>query len=156
MRTAIDKFLEQNPSDCQVINIGAGFDTMPFHLAERNIPNLRIFEVDFPDLLLRKATVILKSPELIGTLMRAEGQEMTAAEGTMTMPTLRSITTAYGYRLNQLRLLGSDLHQPEELVRSLIEAGLVPETPTLILTECVLVCELSLPSPLSSLHRIAR
>jgi hypothetical protein len=136
MRTAIDKFLEQNPSDCQVINIGAGFDTMPFHLAERNIPNLRIFEV--------------------GELSGDDYDEGVIDFGHTSKHLFKGSIDAVEAMFQNHCPLKFEMETVQVPVRSLIEAGLVPESPTLILTECVLVCELSLPSLLSSLHRLAR
>jgi [phosphatase 2A protein]-leucine-carboxy methyltransferase len=144
MRTLLEKFLEINPNECQILNIGAGFDTIAFHLAERKNPNIQIYEVDFPDLVLRKANLIVKSKELYGVLLGDEAPK----------PSLQSITTDYGYHLNQLHLISSDLHQPQDFIQSLLQAGFQATVPTLIFTECVLVCKNPSPHLLVSLvHR---
>ena len=130
----IDRFLELYPNNCQIINIGAGFDTTCFHLAERNIQNLNIFEIDFSDIILLKANIIIKSRELRSVLLKDDNNNQIT-------PSLQSITTEYGYHLNELHLVSSNLYQPEELIQSLLKSGFNPLKPTIILTECVLVCK---------------
>jgi hypothetical protein len=130
----MEKFLEINPNEAQILNIGAGFDTIAFHLAERKNPKIRIFEADFSDLLLRKANLIVKSKELYSVLLGDDAPK----------PSLQSITTEYGYHFNQLHLISSDLHLPQDFIQSLLQAGFQVTTPTLIFTECVLVCKTTL------------
>lgn len=131
MRTVLEKFLEYNSNQCQILNIGAGFDTLAFHLAERNNSNITIYEVDFPDVLLKKANIIIKSKDLHDVLM-----------GNISNLNISSVTTEYGYHFNQLHLVSSDLQHPQDLVSSLKSAGFQSTIPTLIFTECVLVCKL--------------
>lgn len=139
----LEKFLEVNSlNGCQILNIGCGFDTLAFHLAERKNPNLWIYEVDFPDILLRKANLIVKSKELYGALL---GDEVPP-------PSLQSITTDYGYHLNQLHLIPSDLHHPQDFIQSLLRSGFQVSIPTLIFTECVLVCKTTTSCSISCCH----
>lgn len=139
IRMVVDKFIELYSNNCQIINIGAGFDTTSFHLAERNLPNLNIYEIDFPDIILRKANLIIKSKELRDVLLNNNNNN-NVADSTI-IPTLQSITTEYGFHLNELHLISSNLYMPDELIQSLSKSGFNPLIPTLILTECVLVCK---------------
>jgi [phosphatase 2A protein]-leucine-carboxy methyltransferase len=143
MRKSIDKFLEisSSPSGCQIINIGAGYDTMCLHLAERNLPNLSVFEIDFPDIILKKANILIQAREIHGILFD---------DGTT--PTLQSASTEYGFHMNQIKLISSNLFLPEEFIQSLLKAGFQSSLPTLILTECVLVCMILIFSVFHSFH----
>lgn len=143
----IEKFLEIYSNNCQIINIGAGFDTTCFHLAERNITNLSIYEIDFPDIILRKVNLIVKSRELRNVLFKNDesnnnnDNNNNNNNNNLLTPSLQSVTTEYGFHLNELHLISSNLYMPDEVIQSLLKSGFNPLLPTLILTECVLVCK---------------
>jgi hypothetical protein len=130
----VEKFLEivgEGPS--QIVNIGAGYDTTSLNLMERNLTELCFFEIDFPDLIMKKANLLLKSRE-IRSVVKCDN-------------TILEYKTSYGYDLGQLKLIGNDLHSSSNLLASLSGAGVDPSLPTLVITECVLVCTYILAHP---------
>lgn len=64
-------------SRSQIISLGAGFDSSFFRLANQGIRAGRFFEVDFPDVTVRKAAIIAKHAPL---LKLVAGQELSAEE----------------------------------------------------------------------------
>lgn len=124
----IEKFLEiVGDGQSQIVNIGAGYDTTSINIAEKCLTGLRFFEIDFPDLIKKKVDVLLKSREIRSVL----NCEKTALD----------YQTNYGFNLGQLQLIGTDLHSSINLISSLSEAGVDPSLPTLVISECVLVCK---------------
>ena len=128
IQEVVKTFLASTASSSQqVINIGAGYDTTAFHLIEEGLPNIQIYELDFPDIIKKKVELLMKSLDIRQLLYT----EKPAQEH----------KTDYGYDFGQLRLLGVDLNSSHTVVDMLRQAGLDTSVPTLVITECVLVCK---------------
>ena len=111
----IDNFLHSSKlkdTPTQVVNIGAGYDTSFFvrKQSEQALPT-RWFEVDFPDVLEHKQSVIEKNPSMYSLISETDDYVMCPCD-------LRDPTTC------------------EQLLRS---AGFRSDIPTLWISECVLI-----------------
>nr|XP_005999146.1 PREDICTED: tRNA wybutosine-synthesizing protein 4 isoform X2 [Latimeria chalumnae] len=110
----------------QILSLGAGFDSSYFRLkAGGLLKNVIMYEVDFPDVVSRKAALITNEKEL-AELVGSAGEIRPAESGIVCLS-----GTDY-------RLLGVDLSELEKLDEGLIGAGLNLTCPTLILSEVVL------------------
>lgn len=59
IRSVVYKFLsERPPGECQVVNLGCGFDTLFFDLCDRNLVPSRFVEIDFTRMVMSKIRVI--------------------------------------------------------------------------------------------------
>src|SRR6476619_3392835 len=57
---AVAEFMQQTASaECrQIVNLGPGFDTLFFNLLQQGQQNVTCYDVDFPDVVRQKSTVI--------------------------------------------------------------------------------------------------
>uniref|UniRef100_UPI00398E635C tRNA wybutosine-synthesizing protein 4 isoform X2 n=1 Tax=Pristiophorus japonicus TaxID=55135 RepID=UPI00398E635C len=121
-------FLQQTASysQRQILSLGAGFDSLYFRLkASGELKNVITYEVDFPDVVQRKATLIKNNQELVELIGCFD--EMRPAEmGCLCLSGM------------DYKLLGVDLTEIEELDNVLMETGLNSACPTLLLSEVVL------------------
>lgn len=113
----------------QIISLGAGFDTLYFRLYEQGggiMDNIHVVEIDFPDLVKRKATLMKSSPLTNGCILE-QFEEEKFDENVL-------------YRLSpSYCLIGADLSQIHRLQHILsLKAGLQRDIPTFILSECVM------------------
>lgn len=128
VRRIVERFLRHNlehmAADRQVVNLGAGSDTLFFHLHKHGFlgTTTRFFEVDFPEVTRAKVRTILAHEELHGRLQSVDAD---AAEGRL---------QAKGYAV-----LPVDLRQVTDLANALNAAGFDRNVPTLFLSECVLI-----------------
>ncbi len=95
-----------------------------FHLVDQAHADLTIFDVDYAYVLLRKTDMIRKSPEL-NAMLQSSGNVL---------------GKNYGFDNQMLKFVAADLQQ-STVVELLVAAGLRPSQPTLIISECVLVCK---------------
>lgn len=108
---------------CQIVSLGAGFDTSFFVLADAMGNNVRYVEVDFPHVLENKRVIIEHTPELQALL----GGPLAPRRGALVVETPRYVC------------VGSDLSKVGDLRNHLVvDAGVSYELPTLVLAECVL------------------
>lgn len=57
-RMLVEKFIRRTNRECQVINLGAGFDTLFWHLHSKSLCPKTYMEVDFASVVARKAHII--------------------------------------------------------------------------------------------------
>lgn len=108
----------------QIISLGAGFDSAFFRLKSLGLTeNCIFYEVDFPQVVKRKAKIIQQVPELKALI----GDKSYA----------NSVHCAELFQ-DDYRLLGVDLTQVKVLNDVFCQAGIDSSSPTLILSECVL------------------
>ncbi|XP_028663349.1 tRNA wybutosine-synthesizing protein 4 [Erpetoichthys calabaricus] len=122
------KFLQatQGHPRRQILSLGAGFDTLYFRLkASGLLKDVMFFEVDFEDVVKRKAALIKADSRLQEIL---EDAELVPHDQNREL-VIRGI---------DYRLVGIDLKELDKLGRVLIEAGISPEAPTLLISEVVL------------------
>ncbi|XP_068864492.1 tRNA wybutosine-synthesizing protein 4 [Aphelocoma coerulescens] len=107
----------------QILSLGAGFDSLYFRLKDMGLlRHTVVYEVDFPNVACQKATLIKRMKELSALVGDTGGEGLGA------------IT----FSGEDYKLLGVDLSELSELERTLEEAGLNNETPTLFIAEVVL------------------
>lgn len=137
-RKIIQGFLDATASAQrrQIISLGCGFDTISFEYSQlssgddgASSPNLVFFELDHREIIEKKAEIVLSEPNLSRRVIPTLESES---------PSRRS---SYGFDLGVLKLLAGDLRDVEGIARSLAAAGVTWGEPTLVLTECVLVCK---------------
>ena len=136
-----------NDTAYQILNIGGGYDTIGFRvLAERNKQEVdsigyekskaevKIFEVDFPEVIRHKTQTILSKPPLREVLLPTScttDEERNAPSS--------SFKTSYGSKIGPLHSLSCDLRDADSVVSALLSASFDPSIPTLVISECVLV-----------------
>ena len=107
-----------------IVDSGCGYDTLAFHLLKEGHQGLTVFEVDYQDVILKKTDLIHRS-EKLSQLLQWNGNKL---------------GENYGFQNGSVKFVSTDL-QNSNLVESLSKARLSSSSPTLILSECVLVCE---------------
>ncbi|KAI8985787.1 S-adenosyl-L-methionine-dependent methyltransferase [Pilobolus umbonatus] len=129
----VQQFLSMSASHKQIVSLGAGFDTRYFLIKagllgkeEKLISRLKCyFEVDFPEITMKKAMCIKRKTELHQLL--GDSDQVKIEKGGM-------ILKGPSYCL-----LGGDLRNWPEVVKSLMESGLDTSIPTLFISECVFI-----------------
>ncbi|SPQ20068.1 e81a83fa-b80e-471c-8f6d-2bcac709177b [Thermothielavioides terrestris] len=141
----VDRFLATtNPGETrQIVSLGAGTDTRCLRLftAPANHRNIAYHEIDFPTIMARKQAIISSTPSLRAILTTPE--QLTTPE-TTTAWQCHSLTPNSN---NSLTLHGLDLRTLT--ATSAVLPQLLPDAPTLLLSECCL-CYLA-PSEASAL-----
>ncbi|XP_045172598.2 tRNA wybutosine-synthesizing protein 4-like [Mercenaria mercenaria] len=122
----LNKFLESNPGDKQIISLGAGFDSAYFRLKAQNLLQGTVFfEVDFPEVVKRKHALIDSNPEMLALV----GESCSLIHEKS--PHIEISTSSY-------KLLGADLSQTNILEAALKLCDIDFDCPTLLMSECVL------------------
>jgi len=136
IRNRVTRFLDLCPKGqgVQIVNLGAGVDTLYFWLREspdRWRDDLVYFEVDFPEVLSKKVSTVLKKQSL-WPLLDATSQD------DLISPDL-SVAGTRELRTPHCRFVSADMRILPELTGAVSSAGLRDDLPTLFLAECVLV-----------------
>nr|CAG4643310.1 EOG090X08O3 [Ilyocryptus agilis] len=122
--TLIQKFIKVMKGDCQVINFGAGFDTLYWRLQDAGLMVKKYVEIDFADITSRKCHYVKTNPKLMQALNSDDGE--------------------IRYNTNELHsgvyhLVAADLRKLQDVEAKLTECSIQFNLPTLFLFECVLV-----------------
>jgi len=136
IRSSVLRFLERCPPGrgAQIVNLGSGFDTMYFWLRDspaRWRDDLIVFEVDFPEVLSKKTSALVKRQSL-WPMLDATSQEDIVAEKLSAAGT-REVRTKH------LRYVPADMRMTSELQEATASAGLRGDVPTIFISECVLI-----------------
>jgi O-methyltransferase involved in polyketide biosynthesis len=115
----VSKYINEN-AGCQIISLGAGFDTTYFRFHSSGANFSRFIEVDFPDLVKRKSDIIMSTDYL-----KTEIENPVVSE--------RGEISSRAYAL-----VGCDLLDQSALHQKLLASGVLFDAPTLLLSECVL------------------
>lgn len=112
-------------ADCQIVNLGAGFDTLYWRLEDEGIHVRSFTEVDLPGVTSKKCHAIRSRKPLLEQLA-ANDNEVKFSTNDL--------------HAGNYHLVGVDMRQLSNLQRKLLqESGLNPSIPTIVLSECVLV-----------------
>ena len=91
---------------------------------------MSFFDVDFAKIIDEKAKFIFSNSELKRAIHLSDDK--------------KGEKTEFGYSIGpRLTLVSGDLRRGREILQRLLDAGFDPSQPTLITTECVLVCKCS-------------
>jgi hypothetical protein len=118
----INKFIQWNHKECQVVSLGAGSDSRYFNLKVADKQPKLYVEIDYPQITSKKAMAICKNAKTKSMLneVRIEGG------GT------ELISADYW-------LLSEDLTSFDRILQRMVSMGFDTQLPTLFLSECVLV-----------------
>lgn len=126
-RMALEKFLLSTAGQpCQLVYMGAGFDSSPMSSFEVAGPETTVFEIDFPDIMNAK-------------LEMYQGDRKLSHFFEQQSPLPSAELPVEVRRIGRFSLIGADLRDSTKLVSILRIAGFNPELPTLFFSECVLV-----------------
>jgi len=121
---AMNKFLSKGSQPKQIVFLGSGFDTLPLVAYNQSGCKVTTFDVDFQEVMHKKAEVFSSIPEIVSLLNTEESLPMISPQHA---------------RLGAHTFIGQDLRNGKGVVSALSECGLDCSLPTLILSECVLV-----------------
>ena len=124
IKSILYNFLNETNLQCQVINIGAGFDTLYFNLFldSKKLP-LKYIELDFPQICKHKKHIIKSKKQLFDCLPGFLSSEQPSDE----------------LHCENYHLMSTDLRNIEQLDKKLNECKLDKKIPTLVISECVLI-----------------
>jgi [phosphatase 2A protein]-leucine-carboxy methyltransferase len=145
IRNFVDKFIEKTNQNCQIVNLGAGYDTLYFNLFDNNKLPLKYVEIDFQRIVTAKIRLI-KSKKILSEKIvdqinneAAKKSEAKPVDG-FALPTLPSpAQTANELHTLKYHIISCDLRNTIELDKKLKECNLDFTIPTLFIFECVLV-----------------
>lgn len=120
----------------QIINLGAGFDTLYYRLRDKNIQFSKLVEVDFSSVTAKKIKLISKCQEL-AQFFQTPGKFQNSFVSNLYI--LVHEEHHSDLHAGDYHLIGADLRQHNELWTKLEHAGLNPSLPTVVLSECVLI-----------------
>lgn len=120
----IDKVISLTDGQCQVISLGAGFDTLFWRLKHEGLPVKNFVELDFPTVTARKCHLIKRMKPLL--------QEIVTEDGEVKFSSCDLHSTIY-------HVVGVDLRDLGEVQQKLKDSDVDFKLPTIFLAECVLV-----------------
>ena len=120
----VEKFLKRTGGNCQIINLGCGFDTLYFRLRDTPYEVKNFIEFDFPTVTARKCYTIKRNKALLAKIHDEDGEVRL------------SPTDLHGPNYH---LMGVDLRSVDEVENKLQQAEIDYSLPTIFLAECVLV-----------------
>lgn len=122
IRGLVDKFITKCQQNCQIVSIGAGFDTLYWNLYEsNNLPKHGIYEFDLKEVVEKKCFFVCTRPPLKKCLL-----------GNVEITKEKIDSDLY-------HLFTADLSNTSDIDEKLKTARLKKDIPTLFLAECVLV-----------------
>lgn len=116
--------LQKTSGNCQIINLGCGFDTLYFRLRDTAHQVKNFIELDFPTVTARKCYTIKRNKALLAKIHDEDGEVRL------------SPTDLHG---PSYHLMGVDLRNLDEVDNKLQQAEVDFSLPTIFLAECVLV-----------------
>nr|XP_020660498.1 leucine carboxyl methyltransferase 1 isoform X2 [Pogona vitticeps] len=119
-------FLEKTEHNCQIINLGAGMDTLFWKLKDENLLPRKYFEVDFPTIVTRKIHNIKSKPPLSKPITETHSGESLLID-------------AHSLDSSRYAIIGADLRDLPKLEENLKKCNLDAQLPTLLVAECVLI-----------------
>lgn len=124
VETLVQKFLSKSGSCAQIINFGAGFDTLYWKLKDEGIHISNYVDVDFPSVTARKCYSIKRNKQLLDKIHEQDGE-------------VRLSST--DLHAGNYHCIGADLRNLSQVETKLNQAEINFSSPTLFIAECVLV-----------------
>ncbi|RNA04745.1 leucine carboxyl methyltransferase 1 [Brachionus plicatilis] len=150
IRSRVYKFIELF-DNAQVINLGAGYDTLFFDLTDKNFNFKKYIEIDFPRIVSSKIRLIRTKRALWDKIPRPDVQEAgnneDRGQDDFKVPSLfarpdpvhPSLKSNSEIHLDNYDLISADLRNPNDLDSKLKACGVNFNYPTLVIAECVLI-----------------
>ncbi|KAH0813691.1 hypothetical protein MTP99_014510 [Tenebrio molitor] len=120
----IKTFLRKAGSSAQIVNLGAGFDTLYWRLKDQGIYMANYVEIDFPTVTARKCYAIKRNKQLLERIHEQDGEVKLSATD---------------LHAGNYHCIGADLRNISQLELKLQQAEVNFANPTLFIAECVLV-----------------
>ncbi|KAK5650367.1 hypothetical protein RI129_001396 [Pyrocoelia pectoralis] len=120
----IHKFIKKVGSAGQIINLGSGFDTLYWKLKDDGIRIANFIEIDFPSVTAKKCYIIKQNKRLLDKIYEQDGEVKLSATD---------------LHAGTYHLIGADLRNIGELETKFQQAEINFGSPTLFISECVLV-----------------
>lgn len=116
----------------QVLVLGGGYDTIALNLLKGPARrDLKIFELDFPEIINRKASIISSNPYLLSVVQGSDYDEGHCKSS--------SAVSSLVKELGNLTLIAADLRDSVKVLELLEQSSFNSTLPTFIVSECVLV-----------------
>jgi len=131
IRNLLDKFLDATKLQCQIINIGAGFDTLFFNLEQNNRLPVKYIEIDFGQTCKMKTRIIRSNKSLLNSISKHHQAE-SSPNADFIADNTELFTKCYN-------LLSVDLRNLTHLDAKLSQCDSDASLPTFVIAECVLV-----------------
>ncbi|KAL9835997.1 leucine carboxyl methyltransferase 1 isoform 1-T2 [Geothlypis trichas] len=122
----IKAFLQKTQCNSQIVNLGAGMDTLFWRLKDENLLPRKYFEVDFPMIVARKIHNIKSKPPLSKPIMESHSGDSLLID-------------SHSLDSSRYSIVGADLRSSSDLEEKLRKHSLDVHLPTLLVAECVLV-----------------
>ncbi len=124
IRLLMKQFLQLTECKCQIINLGAGFDTTYWTLKDEGLCPQRFIEVDFEAVTARKCYYIQNRKPLLEKVSATVGGVLIAGSDLHGM---------------DYHIVGADMRQLKQVTDKLESCSIDKNLPTLVVAECVLV-----------------
>ncbi|KRX22335.1 Leucine carboxyl methyltransferase 1, partial [Trichinella nelsoni] len=126
IRIVVEQFLDKFGPACQIINFGAGFDTMYWNLSKEGRRIDLYLEIDLPDVVRKKINCILRHSSHLYSFACNEQLQMLIDHN--------DVMHALNYHI-----MAGDLCNTDDLMEKFLSIPIDFSKPTLFLSECVLV-----------------
>ncbi|EEZ98354.1 leucine carboxyl methyltransferase 1 [Tribolium castaneum] len=120
----IKSFLKKAGPASQIVNLGAGFDTLYWRLKDQGVYIANYVEIDFPTVTARKCYAIKRNKQLLERIHEQDGEVKLSATD---------------LHAGNYHCMGADLRNISQVESKLQQAEVSFSTPTLFIAECVLV-----------------
>lgn len=124
IKILVTKLIEMTSGKCQIVSLGAGFDTLYWRLKSENLSANNFTEVDFPTVVSCKCHCIKRSKVLLDLLAQNDSEVRWSSS---------EVHSA------DYHLVGADLRALSQVKEKLEAAAIDPSVPTVFIAECVLV-----------------
>ena len=149
IHTTVNKFLmnyKTSNQKCQIVNLGAGYDTLYLNLKDHQMQPFKYVEIDFPRVVSSKIRLI-KSKKALLDKFQSETKVVDTTEITNGLFKLPTPTASFiaprsdinEFKVDNYHLISVDLRKINDLDKKLQECNIDRNLPTLFISECVLV-----------------
>ncbi|XP_006821825.1 leucine carboxyl methyltransferase 1-like [Saccoglossus kowalevskii] len=124
----LEDFIKKTESNCQIISLGAGFDTLFWRLKDEGLLPKTYVELDFRAVTSRKCYYIKSRSQLLDPLM----ESCDGVKNKISIENAELHSPRY-------HIMTADLRDVADVESKLTEAGIDKNLPTVFISECVLV-----------------
>ncbi|XP_013415836.2 leucine carboxyl methyltransferase 1-like [Lingula anatina] len=124
VKLLLRQFIQLTKSGCQIVNLGAGFDTLYWLLQDEGLSPRNFTEIDFQGITSKKCYYIKSRKQLLEKIAKEDGEIS---------------FNSFDLHAANYHIVAADLRDVAQVTRKLHEAGIDPKLPTAFIAECVLV-----------------